>query len=80
MKRFANGFVFKVSARNFLHHFSAGLSGPLLLVRPLPATRALQPGETVRHAWDAVGRHMSRGLRQAATEARSDHLASRPSR
>ncbi len=71
MERFSKGFKIKVSARSFARNFALGFSGPMLLLTPMPGPRALQPGETVRHAWRSVGTHLNNGLRQAVDERRS---------
>lgn len=70
MDRFGKGFKIKVSARIFARNFALGFSGPMLLINPMPAPRALQRGETIRHAWRSVGTHLNNGLEQAINERR----------
>jgi hypothetical protein len=48
--------------------FVMGLAGPALLTNSLLELRPLSRGETVRHAWNGVGTHLSRALQRIADE------------
>lgn len=61
-----------MKAKSYLRAFALGLAAPTLLVAPPSSeARALRRGETVQHAWGSVGYHLSRGMKQIASEQRT---------